>query len=157
MTADHFHKKPLLCNLKVLTSCRNREKIEQNDKSSKTYRISNRSLYIYTYIYCSESYLLQKWRRSNAGWFLPGALRPLFTSLVALFLWPTFLPIFSSREEKWSRHARSTTDDDPLELYSRWRIVIRRNLWPESYLLHDHARSDQRIRLFPLFLWICTK
>lgn len=76
MTADHFHKKSLLRNLKVLTSCRNREKIEHNDKSSKTYRVSNRSLYIYTYIYCnihiycSESYLLQKWRRSNAGWFL---------------------------------------------------------------------------------------
>lgn len=68
MTADHFHKKPLLRNLKVLTSCRNREKIEQNDKSSKTYRVSNRSIYIY--VYCSESYLLQKWRRSNAGWFL---------------------------------------------------------------------------------------
>lgn len=51
MTADHFHKKSLLRNLKVLTSYRNREKIEQNDKSSKTYRVSNRSLYIYTYIY----------------------------------------------------------------------------------------------------------
>lgn len=76
-----------------------------------------------------------------------------FTSLAAS-LWPTFLPIFSSREEKRSRHARSTTDDDPLELYSRWRIIIRRNLWPESYLFRDHSRSSQRIRQFPPFSWI---
>lgn len=84
MTADHFHKKSLLRNLKVLTSYRNREKIEQNDKSSKTYRISNRSLYIYTYIYT----VIYIYTVANLTCFKNGGGRTPDGSSTGLFLRP---------------------------------------------------------------------
>lgn len=84
MTADHFHKKSLLCNLKVLTSYRNREKIEQNDKSSKTYRVSNRSLYIYTYIYT----VIYIYTVANLTCFKNGGGRTPDGSSTGLFLRP---------------------------------------------------------------------
>lgn len=84
MTADHFHKKSLLRNLKVLTSYRNREKIEQNDKSSKTYRVSNRSLYIYTYIYT----VIYIYTVANLTCFKNGGGRTPDGSSTGLFLRP---------------------------------------------------------------------
>lgn len=113
MTADHFHKKPFLRNLKVLTSCRNREKIEQNDKSSKTYRVSNKSIYIY--VYCSESYLLQKWRRSN---------RMIPPQELFLHPFPRHPPPYGrssflfSREEK-----RSRSTHDPPRTTIHWNSI----------------------------------
>lgn len=84
MTADHFHKKSFLRNLKVLTSYRNREKIEQNDKSSKTYRVSNRSLYIYTYIYT----VIYIYTVANLTCFKNGGGRTPDGSSTGLFLRP---------------------------------------------------------------------
>lgn len=84
MTADHFHKKSLLRNLKVLTSYRNREKIEQNDKSSKTYRVSNRSLYIHTYIYT----VIYIYTVANLTCFKNGGGRTPDGSSTGLFLRP---------------------------------------------------------------------
>lgn len=84
MTTDHFHKKSLLRNLKVLTSYRNREKIEQNDKSSKTYRVSNRSLYIYTYIYT----VIYIYTVANLTCFKNGGGRTPDGSSTGLFLRP---------------------------------------------------------------------
>lgn len=116
---------------------------------------------VYIYVYCSESYLLQKWRRSNAGWFLhrSSSFTPFHvTRLLMADLPSSFHARRNGRDPRTIHRGRRSTgtlftmeDRHPPEPLARvvsssWSRTLRPKNSPVSAVFVDlHEMNEARL------------